>query len=88
MGVSLRYGGGRAFYSPQQDAITLPPKASFVCLNVCLSPARRSCLPPQSHRLIVESARLVWRRVPPAPSCQAEIDFLDAEGYAGGVRNH
>ena len=29
MGVGLRYGGGRAYYSPVQDFIQLPPRATF-----------------------------------------------------------
>jgi antirestriction protein ArdC len=29
MGVGLRYGGGRAFYSPSQDSIQVPPRATF-----------------------------------------------------------
>ena len=28
-GADIRYGGGRAFYSPQNDYIQLPPKESF-----------------------------------------------------------
>jgi antirestriction protein ArdC len=29
MGVGLRYGGGRAFYSPAQDSIQVPHRATF-----------------------------------------------------------
>ncbi len=29
MGISLRYGGGRAFYNPVQDYIQMPAKATF-----------------------------------------------------------
>ena len=28
-GISIRHGGGRAFYNPSQDYIQVPPKASF-----------------------------------------------------------
>jgi antirestriction protein ArdC len=31
--VSIRYGGGRAFYSPVHDSIQVPPKASFEALD-------------------------------------------------------
>jgi antirestriction protein ArdC len=29
MGISLRYGGGKAFYSPVHDFIQMPPRATF-----------------------------------------------------------
>ena len=28
-GISIRYGGGQAFYNPSQDYIQVPPKATF-----------------------------------------------------------
>jgi antirestriction protein ArdC len=57
MGVSLRYGGGRAFYSPAQDAITLPPKASFESLNEFYATAFHECVHATEHR-----DRLDWSR--------------------------
>jgi antirestriction protein ArdC len=32
-GISVRYGGGRAFYSPSGDFVQVPPKASFEAVN-------------------------------------------------------
>ena len=32
-GASIRYGGGKAFYTPATDSITVPPKATFDCVN-------------------------------------------------------
>jgi antirestriction protein ArdC len=57
MGVSLRYGGGRAFYAPQQDAITLPPKASFESLNEFYATAFHECVHATEHE-----SRLDWSR--------------------------
>ena len=33
MGLSLRYGGGKAFYCPSQDYVQIPPKGSFESLK-------------------------------------------------------
>lgn len=57
MGVSLRYGGGRAFYSPSQDSITLPPKASFESLNEFYATAFHECVHATEH-----PERLDWSR--------------------------
>ena len=32
-GASIRYGGGKAFYSPSGDYIQVPPKATFESLD-------------------------------------------------------
>jgi len=34
-GVPVRYGGDSAYYSPQQDQVTLPPRASFDSVSGC-----------------------------------------------------
>jgi len=33
MNISLRYGGGKAFYNPAQDYVQVPPKATFESLE-------------------------------------------------------
>ncbi len=57
MGVSLRYGGGKAFYSPATDSITLPPKASFESLNEYFTTAFHECVHATEH-----PDRLDWSR--------------------------
>jgi antirestriction protein ArdC len=32
-GATIRFGGGKAFYSPTIDSIQVPPKATFDCVN-------------------------------------------------------
>jgi antirestriction protein ArdC len=57
MGVGLRCGGGRAFYSPERDAITLPPRASFESLNEYFATAFHECVHATEH-----PDRLDWSR--------------------------
>ena len=57
MGVSLRYGGGRAFYNPQQDLIQMPPKATFESLNEYYATAFHECVHATEH-----PSRLDWSR--------------------------
>jgi antirestriction protein ArdC len=33
MGINIRYGGGKAFYSPVHDFIQMPPRATFESVN-------------------------------------------------------
>ena len=32
-GITIRHGGGRAFYSPGEDVVQVPPKASFEAVD-------------------------------------------------------
>jgi antirestriction protein ArdC len=58
MGVSLRYGGSKAYYAPPPlDSITLPPKASFVSLNEYYNTAFHECVHATGH-----PERLDWSR--------------------------
>jgi len=58
MGVSLRYGGGRAFYNPQRDFIQMPPKATFESLNEYYATAFHECVHATEH-----PSRLDWSRI-------------------------
>jgi antirestriction protein ArdC len=57
MGVSMGYGGTKAFYSPATDSITLPPKASFESLDEFYNTAFHECVHATEH-----SERLDWSR--------------------------
>ena len=58
MGVDLRYGGTRAFYSPPpREFIQLPPKASFVSLSEFFATAFHECVHATEH-----PDRLDWSR--------------------------
>ena len=57
MGVSLRYGGGRALYDPHKDTIQMPPKATFVSLDEYFATAFHECVHATEH-----PDRLDWSR--------------------------
>lgn len=57
MGLSLRYGGGKAFYSPAQDYIQIPPKPSFESLNEYYGTVFHELVHATEHE-----SRLNWSR--------------------------
>src|SRR5207245_1939587 len=57
MGVGLRYGGGKAFYSPDEDFIQLPPRATFEGLNEYYGTAFHEFVHATEHE-----SRLDWSR--------------------------
>jgi antirestriction protein ArdC len=57
MGVSLRYGGGKAFYSPAQDYVQIPPKATFESLKEYYGTVFHELVHATEHE-----SRLNWSR--------------------------
>ena len=57
MGLSLRYGGGKAFYSPSQDYIQVPPKATFESLDEFYGTVFHELVHATEHE-----SRLNWSR--------------------------
>lgn len=57
MGISLRYGGGKAFYSPTGDYIQMPPKATFESVNEFYATAFHEMTHATEH-----PSRLDWCR--------------------------
>ncbi len=57
MGISLRYGGGRAFYDSKRDCIQMPSKATFESLNEYYATAFHECVHATEH-----PSRLDWSR--------------------------
>ena len=49
-GASIRYGGGKAFYSPSGDYIQVPPKATFESLDEFYSTCFHELLPLERAR--------------------------------------
>jgi len=56
-GASIRYGGGKAFYSPSGDYIQVPPKATFESLDEFYGTCFHELCHWSEH-----SSRLNWSR--------------------------
>jgi antirestriction protein ArdC len=54
-GATIRFGGGKAFYSPATDSIQVPPKATFDCVNEFYA----TCFHELTHW---SERRLGWKR--------------------------
>ena len=57
MGLSLRYGGGKAFYCPSQDYVQIPPKATFESLDEYYGTVFHELVHATEHE-----SRLNWSR--------------------------
>jgi antirestriction protein ArdC len=56
-GATIRFGGGRAFYSPSGDYIQMPPKASFESLDEYYGTTLHELVHWSEH-----PSRLIWSR--------------------------
>ena len=55
--ASIRYGGGKAFYTPTGDYIQVPPKATFESLDEYYATSFHECATGTEH-----PTRLDWSR--------------------------